>query len=357
MTARQRLGRIPDSVLDEIRARLPIEAVVGRHVDLRKKGSWHMGLCPFHGENRPSFAVRPDRRNFHCFGCNAHGDVIRFVAQIEGLSFPEAARRCAAEAGMAADWQAEPAPAPWQPRKPAAVAAARPDDGDVQQRTARAARIWKAGAAILEGSPQAAYLAGRGLWPLPDACHAVLRAGCGPHPEASHAAHPILLARIDGPDGTFRGVHRTWLGRGSAGWGKLGGVGDPRLSLGPLKGNAIRLFPVAERLGVAEGIETALAAYFLSGVPTWSCLNAGALAAVELPFDIAELVIFADRDKPRLRAEGHRGQEMPEGAGIFHARMLARRQAAAAVAVDVRAPKERGDYADLWLRQRAEVAA
>ena len=86
--------------LDEIRARLSLADVVGRKVKLVKRGREHSGLCPFHSEKSPSFTVSEDKGFYHCFGCGAHGDVIGFVMQTEGLSFPEAAERLALEAGL-----------------------------------------------------------------------------------------------------------------------------------------------------------------------------------------------------------------------------------------------------------------
>ena len=86
--------------LDEIRARLSLADVIGRKVKLVKKGREHSGLCPFHNEKTPSFTVSEDKGFYHCFGCGAHGDVIGFVMQTEGLSFPEAAERLALEAGL-----------------------------------------------------------------------------------------------------------------------------------------------------------------------------------------------------------------------------------------------------------------
>jgi DNA primase len=67
---------------------------------LTKRGREHSGLCPFHNEKTPSFTVSDDKGFYHCFGCGAHGDVIKFVQETEGLSFPEAIERLAAEAGM-----------------------------------------------------------------------------------------------------------------------------------------------------------------------------------------------------------------------------------------------------------------
>jgi len=84
--------------LDELRARTPITAVIGRRTKLARSGRNWKGCCPFHGEKTPSFYVYDD--HFHCFGCGAHGDVISFVMQAEGRSFPEAVEQLAGEAGL-----------------------------------------------------------------------------------------------------------------------------------------------------------------------------------------------------------------------------------------------------------------
>ncbi len=86
--------------LDELRERVGLAQVVGRRVRLQKRGREHVGLCPFHNEKSPSFTLNEDKGFFHCFGCGAHGDVIGFVMRGEGLSFPEAVGRLAAEAGI-----------------------------------------------------------------------------------------------------------------------------------------------------------------------------------------------------------------------------------------------------------------
>ncbi|MEQ8701402.1 MAG: DNA primase, partial [Bauldia litoralis] len=86
--------------LDELRNRLPVSDLVGRRVKLRKHGREHTGLCPFHNEKSPSFTVNDDKGFFHCFGCGAHGDVIGFAMQTEGLTFPEAVEKLAGMAGL-----------------------------------------------------------------------------------------------------------------------------------------------------------------------------------------------------------------------------------------------------------------
>ncbi|MBK1698954.1 DNA primase [Rhodovibrio salinarum] len=90
----------PQEFLDRIRSMVPIADVVGRKVRLTKRGREHTGLCPFHNEKTPSFTVSEDKGFYHCFGCGAHGDVISFVVEQEGLSFPEAVEKLAAEAGL-----------------------------------------------------------------------------------------------------------------------------------------------------------------------------------------------------------------------------------------------------------------
>lgn len=94
------VGRIPQEVLDDIASRLDIVDVVGRYVPLTRRGANYMGLCPFHAEKTPSFSVSPDKQIFHCFGCGVGGNIYRFLMDIEGLSFPEAARKLAREAGV-----------------------------------------------------------------------------------------------------------------------------------------------------------------------------------------------------------------------------------------------------------------
>ena len=74
--------------------------VVSRKVKLTKAGREWKGCCPFHNEKTPSFYVNEDKGFYHCFGCAAHGDVIRFVVEQEGLRFPDAVRSLAAEAGL-----------------------------------------------------------------------------------------------------------------------------------------------------------------------------------------------------------------------------------------------------------------
>ena len=93
--------RYPSDILDEIRTRLPVSAVVGRKVRLKKAGREWKGLSPFNAEKTPSFFVNDQKGFYHCFSSGKHGDIFTFLMETEGLSFPEAVERLAAEAGVA----------------------------------------------------------------------------------------------------------------------------------------------------------------------------------------------------------------------------------------------------------------
>ncbi len=90
----------PQSFIDELIARNPIEEVVGRNVTLQRRGANLFGLCPFHGEKTASFSVAPDKGIYYCFGCHKGGGPINFVMEMEGLSYPDAVRALAQRSGM-----------------------------------------------------------------------------------------------------------------------------------------------------------------------------------------------------------------------------------------------------------------
>ena len=86
--------------LDELRARISLSSVIGRTTRLTKSGHEFKACCPFHNEKSPSFTVNDDKGFYHCFGCGAHGDAIRWMTDQRGLSFMDAVKELAAEAGL-----------------------------------------------------------------------------------------------------------------------------------------------------------------------------------------------------------------------------------------------------------------
>jgi DNA primase len=87
-------------VLDEIRARTLISSVIGKQVKLSRAGREWKACCPFHKEKTPSFTVNDEKGFYHCFGCGAHGDAIRFLTDARGLQFMDAVKELADAAGM-----------------------------------------------------------------------------------------------------------------------------------------------------------------------------------------------------------------------------------------------------------------
>ncbi len=100
--------RFDQSLLDEIRARLPVSQVVARKVQLKRKGREFSGLSPFKDEKTPSFTVNDQKGFYHCFASGAHGDIFKFLMETEGLAFPEAVERLAEEAGVPMPERQEP---------------------------------------------------------------------------------------------------------------------------------------------------------------------------------------------------------------------------------------------------------
>jgi putative DNA primase/helicase len=166
-------------------------------------------------------------------------------------------------------------------------------------------RLWKKSRLISPGDPVDRYLRHRGIaleeYPPvlryhPDLCYF--------HEEtATFTRHPAMLARIDGADGQAVSLHRTYL----TFEGHKAAVPKPKKCMPPsmpgaIRGGAIRLFPPGKRLGVSEGIENALSAHRLTGLPVWSALCAHGLAGLVIPDEVSEAILFADFDAAGVNA-------------------------------------------------------
>jgi DNA primase len=93
-------GNISPQIIEEIRSRSEIVEVISRYLPLKARGKNYYGLCPFHAEKTPSFAVNQEKQIFHCFGCGVGGDVFGFLMKKESLSFGEAVRFLANQYGV-----------------------------------------------------------------------------------------------------------------------------------------------------------------------------------------------------------------------------------------------------------------
>ena len=238
----------------------------------RLGGRWsgHSGLCrcPAHDDRRPSLSVRAGRSRLllHCFaGCTA-SEILRAL-QSGGVI----------EAGPGV------ASAPDIPR-PAAIP------------SSAALRIW-GGGRELDDTPAARYLASRAIEARSRELRYHPRTPRGARPQTRF--RPAMLAAVRDETGLVA-IHRTFLDprRDS-----LAAVDEPRCALGRLGRGAVRLGGAASRLGLAEGVETALSASILFGLPCWATLGTERFGLVALPYEVAELVLFLDHDAGGHRAE------------------------------------------------------
>jgi hypothetical protein len=289
-------------IADKVKDSVSLRAVVERDGvawDMRRssvsRGDWWRP-CPFHAEATPSFHVVEPRGThgfFKCFGCDAGGSVIDFVALRDGVEPGEAIRRLAADAGVAPDEDPAAARRRREDAEDRRVRSAEEERRDAERKRARAKLYWR------EATPHVRelrdYLAVRGV--NVDALSRLYELGVPPtlryaprhpyyapgHREPVHVG-PAMLGFIG--RSRFHGVHQTWIGpegracdaegrKLSKKW--LGETGD-------LYGHPVRLSKSAPALVVGEGIETALAMFgelVAAGREGWACeaaLSLGALA-------------------------------------------------------------------------------
>lgn len=235
----------------------------------RWSGNGGVCRCPAHDDRTPSLSVRPgsSRLLFHCFaGCDT-ASVLRALAK----------------AGLTR-------------RVPVPAAGAQGDGDGGACLAAAAIRLWGA-AQPLGGTPAELYLAARCLAPNSGDLRYHWRTPLGARPFTRF--RPALIAAVRGEAGIVA-VHRTFLDPRRQG---VAAAGNRKCALGPLGRGAVRLGGVAPKLGLAEGIETALSASALFDVPCWATLGTERFRHVALPEEVTELLLFLDNDEGGRRAE------------------------------------------------------
>ncbi len=141
-------------MIDEIRDRVDVVAVIGRHMELKRSGRTWKGCCVFHGERTPSFHVYPEDKHFKCYGCGAYGDVFGFLQRLEGKEFPEIVRDLAREVGIEIP-EAEEESADQKRR--------RKERNEILATCEAAARYWAARLQSRYAAAARQYLEGRGV--------------------------------------------------------------------------------------------------------------------------------------------------------------------------------------------------
>jgi DNA primase len=143
-------GRIPDSFIDDLLARIDIVDVIQERLPLKKAGRDWSARCPFHDERSPSFTVSPHKQFYHCFGCGAHGSAIKFLMDYDRLEFPDAIEELAGRVGLKVPYEGGRTAAPVQS-----------DTADLYTVLDQAARHYQR--ALADSTTARAYFEDRGL--------------------------------------------------------------------------------------------------------------------------------------------------------------------------------------------------
>ena len=252
--------------IDEVRARTPLDGLAARHVTLKRSGQSLRGPCPIHGSGKAStsFSVRHNR--YRCFACGARGDAISFAMWADRLTFTEAVRRLAHDAGLAVPGEISGAPhdAAAEERHRREIEKRRVQH-EAEQAAERAADIaaarglWCA-SVPLDGTPGEKYLIAR---------RKIAKPTTGwPASLRYHPASRSVIAALTAADGTVQAVHRTLLTPTSDNLRHRGTGRKLKLGRGPQDGACTTLpgtDPASPVLLHAEGLETAVSPWSAAG--------------------------------------------------------------------------------------------
>lgn len=253
--------------LAAIRASNPLPSIVGASVKLIRAGNEWKACCPFHADRSPSFTIFDGGERYHCFGCGAGGDVLDYLQRAHDVTLREAAAML--DGGDL----------------PMVVQPILPPEPD-RDTTEEAVAIWRS-AGRISGTPAEAYLRGRGLGlRLPESLRfARLRYGS--------KTLPCLVALIANANDKIGGIQRTFVREDGTG---KADVPTAKLSLGRVRGGAIRLAPAAGELIITGGVEDGLTLQQELGRAVWAATGEGNMANMALPVGVRSVVIGADRD-------------------------------------------------------------
>jgi len=323
---------------------------------LRRAGSeWIGPCCACGGTDR--FSIHPGKRVFNCRGFGG-GGVIDMTMHLHGCDFLKACEILTGEPpprGQGRDISPEEKAARDSRRADAERKAAR----EAEDATRKAARrrgsargVW-CESLPLPGSIAESYLIGRGVPKPPMGWPDVLRF----HPDLDYeldrsaARMPALLAKVQGLDGKGSAVWQIYLDPK----GGKAKVENPKVGRGPAGGGAVRIGGIASHIGVAEGVETALAAWTLEGyrIPVWATLSTSGMQGFEPPPEIARVTIFPDGDRPKERPDG----KIMDPPGMKAALALRDRLAAAGIRASITPPPlGKGDFLDVLNKVRSREA-
>lgn len=323
---------------------------------LKRAGREHVGPCPAcSGSDR--FSINPSKNLWNCRGHGGGHGAIGMTMHATGMSFAQA---CEALTG-------EPNPTTNRPARPLSEAE-RAERNRQRLKMEDAQRLRKEqeeayqentlGTAVriisecksIEGSIAQTYLYGRGIPPFDT--DVLLFHPALPYP-GKPKPYPALVCRVDDMSGAVCAAWRIFL-RGD---GRKADVEQPKMGIGPAGGGAVRIGGMARKIGLAEGVESALGAWNLIGrkYPVWAALSTSGLVGIELPLGVEHVVIFPDGDASMRKKDGEYVPSVPAGrkAALTLRERLLNEGIGCTIAAE---PKAGSDYCDIWNEHAKEVA-
>ena len=258
--------------------------IVSHVVKLKPAGRSYAGLCPFHDDRTPSLSVSDNARGgnvglFHCFACGASGDVFEFVQRYYKMTFVEALEALGGERFL--DTHDLPP-----------VPTAKAD------KSGWVHRIWNDRLPLHSFLPAGIYLERRGI--RVDELNGLENLGAS-YLDYRHdgGQHPVLLAAIRDANDQLVGVQRTFLTLA----GQKLDVETPKMSLGTLRGGAVKFGTTTEEIITCEGVEDALSIRLAKpNVSVWAAAGGNLMPSLPIPDSCTRLVIARDNDKAGARA-------------------------------------------------------
>lgn len=320
-----------DAWVDEAKSTGIVEAFgrshAGRSHRLVRSGREHVGPCPVCG-GRDTFGINPVKNVFICRKGGAKGGPVSLVMHVDGCEFLDAVETITGRprpGGRRAESEQERQDRERRLREQREASERRQSEQDVAEARDRGRRhesarqVWQS-TVPLGGTLGADYLDRRGVRSGPIATPELRFAVATLH-RPSGRSFPAIVAKVVDPHGNACGVWRIFLGTGKKGRAPV----DPnKMGLGNVRAGAVRLGGMAETIGVAEGIESALAWAEINewAFPVWSLLSTSGMKNFQPPAGVRHVVIFPDFDLPRPRPDGSMALPPGEAASAVLARRL-----------------------------------
>lgn len=352
------MTRIPDSRFTDWKERAEAVGLLAAAqqcgAKLKKTGAEFIGPCPNCG-GKDRLGINPSKGKWHCRGHGGGSTPVGMVMHLSKLSFTQAIEALTGE------------PPPNGPAKPLSASelaernrrrvaneqAQRAREAEearyIEDTKEAAMNIWGASGSIF-GTVAEKYLTSRGI--LPEVSGALRFHPALPYPKKP-GTYPALICLVEDMNGEPSAVWRIYLRED----GRKADVDNAKLGLGPAGGGAVRISGMGPKIGLAEGLESALGAWNLIGrkYPVWAALSTSGLVGIELPLGVEHVVIFPDGDASMKKQNGEYVPAIP--AGRKAALALRSRLLAEGVGCTIAAEPSPGkDYNDLWLEQLREDA-